>query len=248
MHSSGIAPPQDGTEGFVRSPASKRDRLIAVLLDVRAKDERHPFDPSPTVVAELHHFVARRVGNFADAADIAQQTLLVACAEIGTFHGGNLSRWLLTIARHLIVDHYRAENRFQFEEVAALQERESALRIPLDSVLAVAECRERLRLLLECITQRIYLEQQVALLLADVCGYCDKYSAAVLRMSLPCFKLLLHGARARLRQMADSDGQVERSSGWPHGARLTRALGVTCRLATSELLVLREKLLRDLKL
>ena len=40
--------------------------------------------------------------------------------------------------------------------------------------------------------------QQVAVMLADVYEYGDKDSAAMLRMSVPSFKLLLHRSRARL--------------------------------------------------
>ena len=237
----GMARPQDGARGFAR------ERRITIL----GKDDRRLFELSPAAVTELHQFVARRVSNFADAADIAQQTLLLACAEISTCRGGNLSRWLFTIARHLIVDHYRAENRFRFVEVlAALEETESALQTPADSVLAVAECRERLRLLLECITHRICLERQVALLLADVYGHCDKYSAAVLRMSLPCFKLLLHGARARLRALANAHegGKVGPCNFRPPLVHPAHRLGVTCHLDASQLFALRMQLVQDLKL
>ena len=49
--------------------------------------------------AGVHRFVARRVANHADAADIAQQTLLLACAKLSSCRGENLSAWLFTIAR-----------------------------------------------------------------------------------------------------------------------------------------------------
>src|SRR5512138_899911 len=52
----------------------------------------------------VHRFVARQMANPADAADLAQQTLLVACERLGTFRNGNLRAWLFSIARHLIVD------------------------------------------------------------------------------------------------------------------------------------------------
>lgn len=214
--------------------------------------------------ADVHRFVARRVGNLADAADIAQQTLLQACAKLGTCRGGNLSAWLLTIARHLIVDHYRARNRFRFLEVAALAETEPALRTPPDAVLAVCERRERLNSWLNCLTRRLRLEEQVAVLLADVHGHFDKDSAAVLRMSVPSFKLLLHGARVRLHEIAggncmlvrkksaaacdesDCDGHGSKSGKEPPSVHLTYRVGVTCRLGAPKLLALRRKLLEGL--
>jgi len=151
---------------------------------------------------QIHRFVARRVDNTADAADIAQQTLLQACTKIDTCRGEDVAPWLHTIARHLIVDHYRARHRFQFVEVTALAETEPALRTPRDAVPSLCERRQRLSCLTDCITRRLRLEQQVAVLLADVHGCRDKESAAVLGMSVPCFKLLLHGARGRLQTVA----------------------------------------------
>jgi RNA polymerase sigma-70 factor (ECF subfamily) len=169
--------------------------------------------------------VARRVANAADAEDIAQQTLLQACAKLRTCRGESHRAWLFTIARHLVVDHYRAKSRVRFVEAAALAETEPALQTRPDVVLTASECRERLACLARCVTRRLRLEQQVAVLLADVHGHRDKDSAAALHMSVPCFKLLLHGARAR-----------------PPG------MGVTCRLGAAKLLALRAELQEGLKL
>jgi len=225
-----------------------------------------PLELSTTHAAEVHRFVARRVANVADAADIAQQTLLLACTKLGDCRGENLSGGLFTIARNLIVDHYRTQNRFQFEEVEALAETEPALQTASDAVLLVCERRERLSGWLDCITDQLRLEEQVAVLLADVYGHRDKDSAAVLCMSVPCFKLLLHGARARLHEVADGDcARAKKTSatvgdepanghggknakpgngGPPSGHQTYRA--VTCRLGAPKLVALRAKMLEGL--
>jgi len=117
---------------------------------------------------QIHRFVARRVDNSADAADIAQQALLQACTKIDTCRGEDVAPWLHTIARHLIVDHHRVRHRFQFAEVTALAETEPALRTPRDAVPSLCERRQRLSCMTDCITRRLRLEQQVAVLLADV--------------------------------------------------------------------------------
>ncbi len=227
-----------------------------------------PVAPRPELsaadAATVHRFVARRVANRADAADIAQQALLLAWTKRDTRRGENLRAWLLTIARHLIIDHYRTRNRIQFVEVDALHETEPALRTPSDAVWVVCECRARLRSWLDCITQRLHLEEQVAVLLADVHGYRDKDGAALMQMSLPSFKLLLHGTRWRLRQIAGGtcsllrkdrpdacDGSVPgpgcRNAGC--GAKGTPSvrpsyrLVVGCRLGAPKLLALRGRLL-----
>ncbi|MBI5383947.1 MAG: RNA polymerase sigma factor [Verrucomicrobia bacterium] len=156
-----------------------------------------------SAAGELHGFVARRMANPDDAADIAQQTLLIAFTKRGTFRGGNFRAWLFTIARHLIVDHYRTRNRVQFVEVeeAAQTETEPTLRTSREEVPEVCENRDRLRCYL-CITHRLHPAEQVAVLLADVHGHRDRDSAAMLEVSVPTFKLLLHQARARLKQIA----------------------------------------------
>jgi len=153
---------------------------------------------------EIQAFVARRVRNQADADDLAQQTLLNAYAKLTTFAGGNFRAWLFTIARHLIIDYHRAQNRFQFVDVTSevLAENEPALQTPPEAVQVCCECRESVRGWVQCLTQRLQVEEQVAVILADAHGYRDRESAEILGMSLASFKLLLHGARARLHDGA----------------------------------------------
>jgi RNA polymerase sigma-70 factor (ECF subfamily) len=218
--------------------------------------------------ADVHRFVARRVANPLDAADIAQQTLLVACAKLDTCRGERVSPWLFKIARHLIVDHYRAKKRFRFVEAEALAETEPALRTRADVVQAACECRRKLGSWLDCITQRLRLEEQVAVLLADVYGHRDKDSAELLRMSVPSFKLLLHGARSRLREVAGGDcalvgparsadepgdrsgcahaggnGGLPGPSAGPPVPGAAYRVAAICRLGASKLLSLRARLL-----
>jgi RNA polymerase sigma factor (sigma-70 family) len=159
-----------------------------------------------THVASVYRFVAQRVSNFSDAQDIAQQTLLVASAKLGTCRGTSPQAWLLSIARNLICDHYRGLDRRRCVELdeAVEMETEPALQTGLESVQSLCDSRERLRCWVRCISLRLRLEQQIAVLLADVHGYRDKESAAELGISVPGFKLLLHGARGLLRSLSGS--------------------------------------------
>lgn len=211
--------------------------------------------------SDLHRFVARRVANPVDAADIAQQTLLLACAKLDTCRGEDILPWLFTIARHQIVDHYRARGRFRFVEADTLAETEPALQTRPDVVHSACECRQRLGTWLDCITRRLRLEEQVAVLLADAYGHRDKDSADLLGMSVPSFKLLLHGARARLREIAggncalvsdttDAEGSIDRHgcafNGGPRGAARTYRAAGPQRLGVSRLLALRARLLEGI--
>jgi RNA polymerase sigma-70 factor, ECF subfamily len=162
--------------------------------------------------------VSQRVANRADAADISQEALLIACAKLGTFRGDNLNAWLFAIARNLIIDYYRSQGRFTFVAVTPAEgETEPALQIPHDAVLAECAFRQRLSSWLDGCSNSLDLEQQVAVLQSDVYDYHDKDSAAMLGMSVASFKLLLHSARARLKEIGSG------------GLRCATPAAATCR-------------------
>jgi DNA-directed RNA polymerase specialized sigma24 family protein len=195
-------------------------------------------------MAGLSRIVARSVSNPDDAADIVQQTALLACAASSVAPISNLPHWLLTVAHHQIVDYYKAQNRFRFAGLASrLVDIEPALQSRPDLALAIVESRQSLGLLLARIGRLSWLEHQVALLLSDLHGHSDRHSAAQMRMSLPCFKLLLHRARGCL----DAISGTARCLACPmlSVCSLPR-LGVTCGLAPPQLFTVRAKLLQGL--
>jgi hypothetical protein len=141
---------------------------------------------------------------------------------------------------------------------------------PADAVFRACEARELLRVYVDYIRRTLRLEEQVAVLLADVHGYRDKDSASLVGMSLASFKLLLHRARSRLQWItADTQTQSQdirahlvgaeracatdpRSSGpsisrasTPMGnlVRSSRRVGVARRVSREKLLALRDELL-----
>lgn len=203
--------------------------------------------------ADVQRFVARRVPNRADAADLSQQALLLGCAKLDTFRGESVQGWLYAIAQHLIIDYYRARNRFHFVSVdpGTEADAELALRSAPDAVLAVYEFRQRLNAWLGCCTTELHLEHQVAVLLADVYGYQDKDSAARLHMSVPSFKLLLHEARARLKAIARPDtsraaAQVRPAARRSRQPRQSYRVGVACPVDPADLRTLQVSLVDGL--
>jgi DNA-directed RNA polymerase specialized sigma24 family protein len=199
----------------------------------RSTSRRRPeCELSAAVVASLHMFVLRRVADPADAADIAQQALLLACSNRCGSRIANVDAWLRCIARNLIIDHFRAGNRYSSVELRdALADSEPVLRTRPDLPIAIRESRERISSLLDEATGQLCLVQQIVLLLADVYCHCDKDAAALLEMSLPCYKLVLHRARSAVRA---SRSDPPHPAGW---------LGVTCHLSSAQLVALRRKLL-----
>ena len=197
--------------------------------------------------------MARRVPNPADAADISQQTLLLACTKLQTFRGERILAWLYAIAHHVIIDYYRSRNRFHFVALTPDSEADSevALRTPIDSVIANYEFRQRLTAWRKDVAGELHLEHQVAVLLADVYGYQDKDSAAMLHMSVPSFKLLLHEARTRLKTVSASPsaGRATVAGRGPakSASHMQRyRVGVSCRVKREDLRALQIKLIDGL--
>jgi DNA-directed RNA polymerase specialized sigma24 family protein len=213
------------------SPARTASR--GAHRSMRSTSRRRPScELSADHVASLHAFVLRLVPDPANAADIAQQALLRACSDRRRSRIANVDAWLRCIARHLIINHFHTANRYSSVELGdALADSEPVLRTRPDLPIAIRECRERIRGLLDEATGQLCLVHQIALLLSDVYGHCDKHSATLLKMSVPCFKLVLHRARSVLR--ASRPGPAH-PAGW---------LGVTCYLSTAQLVALRRELL-----
>lgn len=197
--------------------------------------------PIEVAAADVHRFVAQRVANRADAADIAQETLLAGWAAFDTMRAEPVDDWLFAIARQRMAAYDRARQCIRLVAIddAAAHKTETALQIGADAVVAKCECRRRVDRWLRRCAQLLRPGQQVAVMLADVYEYGDKDSAAMLRMSVPSFKLLLHRSRARLNAFgAATSSRV--------GVRM-RTDGVVSHLNAAELHRLRKQLLDGIR-
>jgi DNA-directed RNA polymerase specialized sigma24 family protein len=195
------------------------------------------------VAEDVHRFVSQHVANDDDADDISQEVLAIACAQLRTFAGEHNDGCLFAIARQLIGDYDRARSQIDFVAIdpATGNERESALRVPPDSVVATYDIRRRVTNWLRQCEQLLEPAQQVAVLLADIYGYADKDSAVMLAMSVPSFKTLLHTSRARLKTF---EGHSARSRVAVRKSRI----GVVCHIDAARLQRLREFLVNGLQL
>lgn len=201
------------------------------------------------------------MGGHPDAQDVAQQALLQAWAKLDTFRGGDFRAWLFTIARRLVIDSYRLRRESQHLDASAplLAESHPALQTPPDTIQVMCDCRARLDSWVDCLTRRLRLEEQVAVLLADIHSYRDKESAAALGISLASFKLLLHHARGRLRAIAGGHCALADQArppcrdAAPDSCRCNADRGAACRLGIKcarrvpMLLALRDRLVTGLR-
>jgi DNA-directed RNA polymerase specialized sigma24 family protein len=196
--------------------------------------------PIELAAVDVHRFVAERVANRDDAADIAQETLLAAWAAFRADRSEPIDERLFAIARKRIADYDRARDRIHLVAIDSARETETALQIGADAVVARCECHRRVDGWLRRCAQLLRPGQHVAVMLADVYEYGDKDSAAMLRMSVASFKLLLHRSRARLNAF----GATAASS--RVGVRM-RNDGVVCHLDGAELRRLRKHLLNGIR-
>ena len=198
--------------------------------------------PIELAAADVHRFVARRVANRADAADIAQETLLDAWATLHTIPGEPIDESVFAIARKRIAHYDRSRQRIHpvVIDPLSVHETETALQTRADVVPATCDCHRRVAGWLRRCTQLLRPGQQVAVMLADVYEYGDKDSAAMLRMSVPSFKLLLHKSRARLNAFGTTAASAR------VGVRM-RNDGVVSHLDGAELRRLRQHLLNGMR-
>ena len=199
--------------------------------------------PIELASGDVHRFVALQVANPADAADIAQETLLAGWATFPAVGGEPIDEWLFAIARKRIADYERSRHQVHLValEAAAAHTKRTALQIGADAVVEKCECRRRVDGWLRRCARLLRPGQHVAVMLADVYEYGDKDSAAMLQMSVPSFKLLLHRSRARLHAF----GTAAASS--RVGVRM-RTDGVVSHLDDAELRRLRRQLLNGIRL
>ena len=197
-------------------------------------------DQIEAIAEDVHRFVARHVANSDDAADISQEVMTIACANVRTFTE-QVDGYLFATAKRLIDDYHQHRREVDFVAIdpAGSGEQESALRVQPDSVARVDVRRRVINWLRRC-NQVLEPGQQVAVLLADIYGYADKDSAAMLGMSLPSFKTLLHTARTRLKTFDDHLGRSRVA------VRRSR-IGVVCHIQSTKLYRLREYLVNGLR-
>ena len=62
-----------------------------------------------TFIKKIYDFVFYKTMHQQLAEDLTSQTFLKAWKNITQFKGGNFSAWLYTIARNIVVDHYRSQ-------------------------------------------------------------------------------------------------------------------------------------------
>lgn len=156
--------------------------------------------------ADLRRFVLRAVGNADLAEDIVQETLLRAMTSAAGFAGrAQPMTWLSTIALNVLRDHYRRPviRREVAVDEAALKE------LPSDDDVVMALMQDEMG---TCITDHLMAlpdRQREVLTLHDIGGAAHAEVAEALGISEGNARVLLHRARAALRERLGRHCQLD---------------------------------------
>lgn len=161
---------------------------------------------------QLRSYVLRITTSIEDADDIVQDTYIKANKNITSFRGdSSLKTWLFTIASNLARDLLRAQKRWP-ENVtdicksAALSNQEfmqEMMQIRMTSPQGNFEIREHISFCFTCVSKSLPLEQQLTLLLKDVCEFKLKEIATIMDTTEAMVKYYLHTARTKMIEIFD---------------------------------------------
>ena len=160
----------------------------------------------------LRSFIAKRVVNEAEADDIAQEVWLKMQRGLdGLKDQSRLISWIYQIARHAIIDHYRAPERRRemsaglAADLEVYQSSSSRQKASEDSGQRRTELAGCLRPMIE----RLSEEYRQAVVLVDLEGLTQQEAASQLGLSLSGMKSRVQRGRRQLKGMLEACCTIE---------------------------------------
>ncbi|MGH3762182.1 RNA polymerase subunit sigma-70 [Actinophytocola sp.] len=190
----------------------------AVIAAATSGDERAFGTLAQRYRRELHVHCYRMLGNFEDAEDVVQETLVRAWQARDGFAGTGFRAWLYKIATNASLDTIRRKQRQvpkadSFAEVPWLQpypDRLLDLAAPPDAEPdAMVVARETIQLAFLTAIQLLPAQQRAILILRDVLDWSAKQTAELLDTTVAGVNSALQRARATLRDKAPARDEHE---------------------------------------
>ena len=165
---------------------------------------------------QIHHglraFIAKRVANEAEVDDIVQDVWLKMQRGLdGLKDQRRLISWIYQIARHAIIDHYRAPGRRRempaglAADLEAYQSSSTMTTASEDS----GQLRTELAACLRPMIERLAGEYRQAVILVDLEGLAQQEAAAQLGLSLSGMKSRVQRGRRQLKEMLEACCTIE---------------------------------------
>lgn len=159
-------------------------------------------------LGRLYNYIARLIGDPADAEDLTQEVLLRVHRALGSFRGGaSFQTWLYRIATNLVVDAMRQRSRERarvssLDDPLQAQQGELAREIP-DTEREPWERTQAAELseVVQDAIQSLSPKLRSVVVLFDIQGLTYEEIAETLRVPLGTVKSRLFNARCRLREL-----------------------------------------------
>ena len=160
---------------------------------------------------QVYNLAYRIMSDPASAADATQEAFISAYRNIKRFRGGSFRAWLMRIVSNTCYDELRRRKRrptTSFDDFGDIDEDANpALISHQDGPADYTERRELADMLQDAIGQ-LPTNQRVTLVLSDVEGMSYQEIAEITQVSLGTVKSRLARARARLRDILRSEGEL----------------------------------------
>lgn len=152
----------------------------------------------------LRAFIAKRVADEASVEDLSQEVFLRMQRGLGGLKNeSRLVAWIYQIARHAIIDYYRARDR-QPDRPAGLAidlETVHPASLPVESFESSGQLRTELAGCLRPMIERLSEDYRQAVTLVDLEGLAQHEAAARLGLSVSGMKSRVQRGRRHLREM-----------------------------------------------
>jgi RNA polymerase sigma-70 factor (ECF subfamily) len=155
----------------------------------------------------LRAFIAKRVADEASVEDLSQEVFVRMQRGLGGLKKkSRLVSWIYQIARHAIIDYYRARGRQIARPVGLASELESLhlTSLPVESSEGSGQLRTELAGCLRPMIERLPEDYRQAITLVDLEGMAQHEAAAQLGLSVSGMKSRVQRGRRQLRDMLEA--------------------------------------------
>ena len=155
----------------------------------------------------LRAFIAKRVADEAAAEDLSQEVFVRMQRGIGSLKKeSRLVSWIYQIARHAIIDYYRARDRQPERPVGLASDLETfqSASLPVESSEGSGQVRTELAGCLRPMIERLSEDYRQAITLVDLEGLAQHEAAVRLGLSVSGMKSRVQRGRRQLRDMLEA--------------------------------------------
>ena len=164
------------------------------------------------VQSGLRAFIAKRVADEASVEDLLQEVFVRMQRGLGGLKKeSRLVSWIYQIARHAIIDYYRARDRQPERPVGLASDLENfqAAFLPVESSEDSGQLRTELAGCLRPMIERLSGEYRQAMVMVDLEGLTQQEAAVQLGLSLSGMKSRMQRGRRQLKGMLEACCTIE---------------------------------------